>query len=146
MQGITCFLVMIPILLAHQVEDKSLSFLFALGCLIALTGFIIEAIADHQKFNFKKHNPGIHFKNGLYSIVQHPNYSGELLFWWGIYIATMPYISWYYGIIGPIWISFIIIRFSGISILQKKWQSQYGQKSDFIAYQKKVKKLIPFIY
>jgi steroid 5-alpha reductase family enzyme len=114
--------------------------------LLAGFGLALEVVADSQKFRFKRSNPKQFMKSGVWSLLQHPNYSGELLFWWGLFIACLPFTVWYYTILGPIWISLIIIRFSGISILQKKWMENYGDDPEFQAYQKRTSKLIPFIY
>lgn len=146
MQGLTCFIVLIPIILAHANRDKEFNFVFVLGIVIAGIGFLIESIADHQKFKFKMSNPNQFMKEGLWGFVQHPNYLGDLLFWWGIFIASIPFINWYVAIISPVWMSFIIIKFSGIPILQKKWKAQYGSDPGFQKYQKTTKKMIPFLY
>lgn len=145
MQGLTCFIVMIPIILSLHNPNKSFNLLLILGSCFAIIGWSIETVADIQKFRFKKSNPHAFMKKGLWSYVQHPNYTGELLFWWGIFIACLPYSPWY-SMVSPIWISLIIIRFSGISILQQKWISQYGAEPEFKEYHEQTKKLIPFIY
>ena len=146
MQGLTCFIVMLPVLLTNQTNGKSVGLILILGMLLAILGLIVESVADFQKFNFKKKNPDKFMKNGIWSYLQHPNYTGELLFWWALFIASIPYSSWYFGIWGPLWISLIIIVFSGVRILQKNWKERYGNDPDFIDYHRKTYKLIPFIY
>ncbi len=145
MQAITCFLVMIPIIQINSVIPKEVNSLFILGVIVSFFGWMIESIADHQKFTFKKAHPNRPMQNGLWSYVQHPNYSGELLFWWGIFMACITYTS-FWTIVSPIWISFIIIGFSGIPILQKSWKTKYENNPSFREYQKRTKKLIPFLY
>ena len=63
-----------------------------IGWGLALFGLIIETIADQQKSNFKNQpgNSGKLYNKGLYSIVRYPNYTGEILFWIGIFIASTP--------------------------------------------------------
>lgn len=146
MQGITCFVVMIPILLAYTFEIKVLNTTVLIGFAIAVIGLLIETIADFQKYSFKKSNPQMFMNKGLWSFVQHPNYLGELLFWWGLYIACILFSSWHLSITGPLWITFILTGFSGIPILQKKWKNRYGENADFVKYQRSTYKLLPFIY
>ncbi|MBT8189359.1 MAG: DUF1295 domain-containing protein [Bacteroidia bacterium] len=146
MQGLTCFVVMIPAILINQATSKDSNMIVVIGVIIAISGLLLESVADQQKFKFKSLNPGKFMNSGVWSYLQHPNYTGELLFWWSIFIISLPFSSWYYSIIGPLWISLIIIRFSGISILQKKWSERYGNDPDFVAYSKKTYKLVPFIY
>ena len=146
MQGLTCFIVIIPVFKANEVVSKDLQLVTVIGLVLAIQGLLIETIADKQKYVYKLKHPDKHMHEGLWYYLQHPNYTGELLFWWGIFISSIPFIGFGIGIIGPLWISLIIIKFSGISILQKKWTEKYGQNKEFQAYHKKTKKLIPFIY
>ena len=54
------------------------------GTLIWLTGFLLEAIADHQKSAFKKdpENRDSFIQSGMWSISRHPNYLGEIISIW----------------------------------------------------------------
>jgi len=146
MQGITCCIVLIPVILTYQAISKEANALFLLGIGVSIAGLIMEAIADQQKFKFKLQRPNVFMNKGLYKFLQHPNYAGELLFWWGIFLASLSYTSWYISIIGPVWISFIIIAFSGVRILQRNWKERYGADEAFQRYQKSTSKLIPGIY
>ncbi|MEM7575300.1 MAG: DUF1295 domain-containing protein [Bacteroidota bacterium] len=146
MQGITCFIVLLPVLLVHQSTEKSGGFLFGFGLGLAFTGWLFEAIADYQKFTFKQANPDTFMNKGVWANIQHANYTGELFFWWALFMASMPYVHWYVAILGPIWISFIIVRFSGISILQQKWEEKYGEDPEFRAWKERSWKLVPYVY
>lgn len=145
MQGLTCFIVMIPVIMAHQTLTKEVGREFLIGGVLAALGWLLEAIADAQKFSFKKQHPDSYMKSGVWAFLQHPNYTGELLFWWAIFLACLPFVPWL-AIVGPLWISFIILRFSGISLLQEKWQEKYGNDPDFITHQEKTWKLVPWVY
>lgn len=146
MQGLTCFIVMLPVIMTNMHSGKSMNILLAVGLILAVFGLAIETVADVQKFRFKRSNPEQFMQSGLWTGLQHPNYSGELLFWWALFIASIPFATWYFAIIGPLWITLIITKFSGISILQKKWQENYGSDPSFQEYQKRSYKLIPFVY
>ncbi len=146
MQGLTCCIVMIPIILSFQSVAKVPSGLFLIGLVISILGLIIELIADQQKFQFKLKQPDKFMSSGLFKYVQHPNYAGELLFWWGILLASLSYTNWYVSLIGPLWITFIIVAFSGVRILQRNWKERYGADPDFQLYQKQTSKIIPGIY
>jgi steroid 5-alpha reductase family enzyme len=145
MQGLTCFIVMIPILMAHRADGKVGHWAFWVLGALALVGWAMEAIADAQKFNFKLREPNAFMDKGLYAYLQHPNYAGELLFWWSVSGACLLYAPWYV-LVGPLWISFIILRFSGISLLQQKWEEKYGENPAFQAYRERTWKLLPGIY
>lgn len=64
----------------------------AAGVAMQWSGAVLQAVADHQKSAFKFSEAG---KNrwcdaGLYASVRHPNYTGELMFWIGNFIAGLP--------------------------------------------------------
>lgn len=57
-----------------------------LGLALWLTGFTMEAIADRQKSAFREDpdNEGKFINRGLWAWSRHPNYFGEVAFWWGL--------------------------------------------------------------
>jgi steroid 5-alpha reductase family enzyme len=146
MQGLTCGIVSFAYLQIFQEADKSMNGFFIVGILLALIGLIIETVADIQKFKFKKDHPKQFMDRGLWRRIRHPNYTGELLFWWGIFVASIAYANVFLAILSPIWISLIILRFSGIPILEKKWEKNYGQNPDYQSYVAKSWRMIPYVY
>ncbi|HUX20707.1 MAG TPA: DUF1295 domain-containing protein, partial [Spirochaetia bacterium] len=90
----------------------SLDALWIAGVLISATAIWIEARADHELFEFKKRrsdNEEI-LDSGLWSYTRHPNYFGEVLFWWGIYIvglAANP--DYWWTIFGPVAITLLFL-------------------------------------
>lgn len=147
MQGLTCGIVSFAFVQVLQQTEKSTSPLFWLGIALAAVGLIMETIADIQKFQFKLTHPKQFMNQGLWRKLRHPNYTGELLFWWGLFLASIPYVDHFFiAILSPIWISLIIIQFSGIRILQNKWQDTYGDRPDYQAYVAQSWRLIPYVY
>ena len=63
-------------------------FLDYIGAAVWLIGFVFEVVADQQKSNWLKTNRGKIIDVGLWYYTRHPNYFGEALLWWGIYIIT----------------------------------------------------------
>jgi steroid 5-alpha reductase family enzyme len=119
-----------------------------IGVVIWLLGWIIESIADFQKFKFKQKNPDSFFNGGLYSKVRHPNYLGEILVWIGIFIFTIPSLDgWaWLSIISPIWIVVLLVKISGIPLLEDKAWKKYGDNPEFKKYLKNSWRLIPGLY
>src|SRR5690606_33103512 len=70
---------------------ETINWLDGLGLITALAAIIIEAISDLQLRQFQKSNtdPQAIMKNGLWKFVRHPNYAGEILFWWGMYFFAL---------------------------------------------------------
>ncbi len=146
LQSFSIWIISIPVLI-YVIKQEVQPFLMA-GIFIWLTGWIIESIADCQKFYFKKKNPEDYYKDGLYAIVQYPNYLGEILCWIGIFVFVFPALQdWeYVSIISPLWIIYLLVRVSGIPLLEKKTKKRYGAQEEVMAYKKQTPKLIPFIY
>ena len=51
---------------------------------VAFCGLLLEALSDEQKLAAKAENPEMPVTAGLFSIIRHPNYLGEILFWLGV--------------------------------------------------------------
>lgn len=92
-----------------------------LGVLIWLIGFIFEAIGDWQLARFKADptHRGKVMNKGLWRYSRHPNYFGECLIWWGIFLITLatPYGFW--TIVSPIIITVVLLKITGITITEK---------------------------
>lgn len=54
--------------------------------------FVIEIISDKQKFEYKlkSENRGHWIDSGLCKYSRHPNYLGETLLWWGLFVMILP--------------------------------------------------------
>lgn len=87
---------MLPILAFSQ-KEREFSWFALIGVIIAIIGILLELIADFQKHSFKKTNNSGLMKTGLWKRHRHPNYIGEISFWWGIYfivLAVNPSLWW----------------------------------------------------
>ena len=87
-----------------------------IGFIICFIGVMYEIVADQQLYNFKKKNPGKIIKIGLWKYSRHPNYYGEILFWWGLFIYSY---SVLHLIIWPICMTLMFI-FVSIPWIEKK--------------------------
>jgi steroid 5-alpha reductase family enzyme len=88
-----------------------------LAALVVTAGAIlVEGTADRQlrRFLTSPRVPGAVLDTGLWSLSRHPNYFGEVAFWWGIWLfglSSSP--GWWWTIVGP---AAITALFLGISI------------------------------
>ena len=120
------------------------------GALIWLSGFLLEAIADYQKSAFKK-DPGNRdrfIQSGLWSISRHPNYLGEIILWVGVSIVAIPVLQgWQWAMLSsPFIIALLLIRVSGIPLLEKKADERWGGQSDYESYKKNTAVLVPKLW
>lgn len=150
LQTVSIYIIALPVVIFLNKGDIELNYLAYLGLVIWGLGWLIESISDYQKFKFRK-NPAHQndFVNvGLWKYLQHPNYLGEILCWLGIWLFTAAYLvglEWL-AILSPLWIVTLLVFISGIPLLQKKAIKKYGRLPAYQHYQKKVAKLIPFIW
>ena len=79
----------------HVLEINNTNINIILGFIICFIGVLYEIISDQQLYNFKKHNPGSIINSGLWKYSRHPNYYGEILFWWGIYLMGFLQSPWW---------------------------------------------------
>ena len=92
-----------------------------LGLLIFLAGFFFEALADLQlsRFQSDPQNRGRVMQTGLWAYSRHPNYFGETLVWWGLFLITLATPMGLWTVISPITITFLLLKVSGVTLLEK---------------------------
>jgi steroid 5-alpha reductase family enzyme len=146
LQGISIWVIAIPIILYLGAEESSKYSI--LGIVIWFFGWIIETLADQQKFSFKQKNPDSFYQGGLFSKIRHPNYLGEILVWIGIFVFTLPiYSGWtWLALVSPVWIVILLVGISGIPLLENKAWKKYGDDPEFQKYLKNSWRLFPYIY
>lgn len=147
-QGFVAWVVLLPasLVLSGEVALTN-NPLTHIGLVIWMLGFLIETVADHQKFTFKnkKGNKNKWVDVGLWKYSQHPNYFGEMLLWWGIFIFVLPALSGfqYATIIGPLFITHILINVTGIPPLQARYDKKYKGNKEYQKYKRSTSRLVP---
>ncbi|KAJ7545995.1 hypothetical protein O6H91_08G019500 [Diphasiastrum complanatum] len=110
-------------------------------------GLATEAVADQQKLLFKKNpaNQGKWCDAGVWKWSRHPNYFGEILLWWGIFIAATPVLrgGQWAVIASPIFTMFVLLFLSGIPLLEASADKRYGSNREYQEYKNKTSPLIP---
>ena len=148
LQACTVWLVMLPavVFLGTDVEIP-LTWLSILGIVLWAGGFILEIVADAQKYSFKNkpENRGRWIDSGLWRFSRHPNYFGESLLWWGLFIFIMPVLEGYLYlvILGPVSITLLLLFVSGIPLLEKSADERYGGREDYREYKRRTSLFIP---
>ncbi len=142
LQGLIIFLVGFPVLFVNASINPAMSWLDVVGTIIWIVGFYFEAVGDHQLRKFKKdpNNKGKVMDQGLWKYTQHPNYFGEVTMWWGIFIVVISVPFGFITIFGPILINFMIIRVSGVRLLNKRYEGD----DKYADYKKRTSAFIPW--
>ena len=104
------------------------------GVVVFAFGFLFEAIGDEQLRRFKANpaNKGRVMNIGLWRYTRHPNYFGEAVLWWGIGLIGVAAGGWL-GLVGPAIITFLLIRVSGVAMLEKTLKETKPGYADYIA-------------
>ena len=113
------------------------------GFFICIIGVLYEIISDAQLHRFREENPhqkGI-IETGLWNYSRHPNYYGEILFWWGIFLFGNAYTGMNYLILAPIAMT-ILFWYASIPWIEIKILRTRPAYKD---YQKRVHILFPEI-
>ena len=142
LQGILLFLIICPVLLINKSINTDFNYFDLLGVAVWLLGFIFESVGDAQLARFIKDpvNKGNLIQTGLWRYTRHPNYFGEVTMWWGIWLVALSVPYGPLGIIGPLTITVLILKISGIPMLEKKMTLN----PDFAAYKKTTSVFIPW--
>lgn len=141
LQGVFLLIIISPVINAAVAPATTINWFTLAGVCCWLIGFYFEAVADRQLAVFKNNpnNKGQMIQTGLWKYSRHPNYFGEILMWWGIYIITIPVANGLYFIVSPLSITLLLVFVSGIPMLEKKYEG----RADFEAYKKRTSALIP---
>ena len=109
-----------------------------IGCIVCIASATIQLIADKQSHDFRAAHPGKVCNVGLWKHGRHPNYFGEIQFWWGIWImyASLNGIDMYIG--GAIAMTTLFLGIS-IPLMEKR---QLANKPGYAEYRKQTRILI----
>ena len=142
LQGFLLLIIGYPLILINHSRETGIVFLDILGLIIWLTGFFFEAVGDYQlsKFKRKAENKGKIMTQGLWRFTRHPNYFGETAMWWGIFLIAFSVRSGWTAIVSPLMITFLLLRVSGITMLEKK----YAGDEEFEEYAKRTSAFFPW--
>ena len=140
LQGAMGFVAAIPL---SVVMTRSGSLLWADALMIGLwlSGFVIQAVADHQLAKFSKGDDGTGvLKAGLWRYSRHPNYFGELCMVWSIFgLALISGGGW--TVFAPLLMTWSILRFTGVARMEHQMPSR---RPDYPAYARVTSALIPW--
>ena len=137
MPTVVVFAAMLPGLKLYETVAAA-NILTYFGCIVCLASATIQLIADKQSHDFRAANPGKVCNVGLWKHGRHPNYFGEIQFWWGIWImyASLNGIDMYIG--GAIAMTALFLGIS-IPLMEKR---QLANKPDYAEYRKQTRMLI----
>lgn len=134
LQGILIMIISLPLLgINYNNSNGNLQILDYLGIIIWLIGFTFETVGDFQLSNFKRDskNKGKILHTGLWKYTRHPNYFGDSAVWWAYGIFSIASGS-YWQAIGAVIMTLLILKISGVSLLEKTLKETKPQYKEYI--------------
>lgn len=133
---ITCLPAQIGLWASTAYTDPALGIIGWIGVAAALTGIAFESIGDAQlgRFRADPANKGKVLDTGLWRYTRHPNYFGDTLTWWGIWLVTADIAPWVAlaSVIGPVFLTFTLTRWSGKALLERGLRKSRPGYADYV--------------
>jgi steroid 5-alpha reductase family enzyme len=113
------------------------------GLICFAIGFAFEAIGDAQLERFKAYpaNRGRVLETGLWRYTRHPNYFGDALLWWGVYLIATSVPGGWLTIWSPVTLTVLLLRVSGVTLLER---GLIISKPDYAAYVARTSAFVPW--
>ena len=144
LQGALMIVIAAPILAAStSPEPARLGALDFAGLGAWLAGFLFESIGDAQLARFRADpaHRGRVMDRGLWRYSRHPNYFGDALLWWGIFLSAASTPRGWATAIGPALMTFLLVRVSGVALLE---QGLASSKPGWRDYARRTSAFVPW--
>jgi steroid 5-alpha reductase family enzyme len=147
-QAIAVWAIMLPVTVLLSLRSAPpLGAVSLAGALIWAVGFAIEVVSDAQKYAFRNDpaNNGRWIQSGLWKYSRHPNYFGEVVLWWGLFMLALPGFSasMLFTLVGPVFITLLLLFVSGVPLLEKSAEEKHGKDPEYQAYKRRTSIFVP---
>ena len=148
LQALTVWVVMLPAIRLFSLPGRhGLPAATIVGAALWVLGFAVEVTSDAQKSAFKR-DPGAResfISSGLWRFSRHPNYFGESLLWWGLFVAAVPVFSgWdFLTALGPLFLTLLLLFVSGVPLLEKSADKKHGSEPAYQEYKRRTSIFLP---
>jgi steroid 5-alpha reductase family enzyme len=124
---VVVFLGCLPIWVAVSRGGRAFGVLDAVAGVVTAGAIWIEARADFELHRFRASRlaPGAILDRGLWGWSRHPNYFGEMSFWWGMWlfgVAAEPG-SWWWTAAGAVVIT-LMFRFVSLPLMEERMRAR----------------------
>lgn len=122
LQGVLMYVISMPLQVAQlSGTPGEFTVLDYLGAAVFLVGLSFESIGDWQLARFKADpaNKGRVMDRGLWRYTRHPNYFGDAVVWWGLFLIALAEPWNAVVVFSPIIMTFLLTRVSGVAMLER---------------------------
>lgn len=120
LQAALVVVVSLPVQMGQVPGSPGLGVLAAAGAAVWLVGLVFETVGDLQlaRFRARPDSRGRVLDTGLWRYTRHPNYFGDFLVWWGLFLVAAESGVWW-TVAGPVVMSVLLMRVSGVTLLER---------------------------
>ena len=113
-----------------------------IAMVVTAGAIMLEAASDDQLHNFlAESQPGQVMERGLWKYCRHPNYLGEVMFWWGLYLFALAADPGYWWCVaGPIAMTLLFV-FISVPMMDRR---NLERRPDYAQRMKQVYPLVPW--
>ena len=136
LQAVILWFVALPLLVTAAVPGPpAVTITDVLGVVLFATGFAFEAIGDAQLARFRSDvsNRGTVLDTGLWRYTRHPNYFGDALLWWGVYLIALSAPGGWITIASPLVMTLLLLRVSGVTLLERGLSASKPGYAEYVA-------------
>ena len=134
-QASLAWIVSAPVQLGQFYTDgKELSLLAWIGAAVWAIGFMVEMVGDWQLklFKAKPENQGRILDRGLWAWTRHPNYFGDSVVWFGLFLIAAHNPLGILSIFGPLLLLYFLIRVTGKDLTERVMLAKYPAYSEYM--------------
>ncbi|MEY6433396.1 DUF1295 domain-containing protein [Thioalkalicoccus limnaeus] len=132
LQAVLAWIISLP-LLGSIASPRPLGWLDLAAVILWAAGFAFQVIGDRQlaRFKARPENQGRVMDQGLWRYTRHPNYFGEAVIWWALYLLALSAGAWW-AILSPVLMTFLLLRVSGVALLERDIAERRPGYRDYI--------------
>lgn len=140
LQWLFIAIISLPLLFLFT-KDSVLTPQYSIGAVLWIVWFLCEYLADRQMNIFRANTENIWkiIQTWLWKYSRHPNYFGELLMWWSLWLMSFNSVESFIWILSPLLLTYLIVFVTGIPLLEKA----LTKRQWFETYKKTTNILIP---
>jgi len=128
LQGALVWLISLPVQVAQYVPVP-LGASAVAGAVVWATGLVFESVGDFQLGRFRANpgNRGRIMDRGLWGWTRHPNYFGDFLVWWGLFLLACGTVqAAAVAVVSPLVMSYLLLHGSGKRLLENHLADRPG--------------------
>jgi steroid 5-alpha reductase family enzyme len=144
------YVIQVVVLVVVSLPVQAASYLTAplgvldyLAVLLWVVGFAFESVGDWQLTRFRSDpaSKGQVMDRGLWRYTRHPNYFGDAVVWWALFLLAAHHWIGLLTVVAPVLMTFILVKGTGKPLLEK---DMAGRRPGYADYVKRTSGFVPW--